>query len=183
MDVVPNIILDYLSTTHAQELLEYSLINLTSLPKKELPEEFKAPLWEGKGSHILSSLSLGCHFFSTLTHNYQITFAYIMSQFITDELWDRLISDAVLIPEIIKKEDVKKHLSGTYYLSCLLETDSSPDVLLIRYSNDSKKIIEKMAEFYRNYFDIEHLDIETHILAVVRCLLLAIVQAILAYES
>ena len=183
MDIVPNLILDYMSTPHAQELLACSLINLTSLPKKELPEEFKAPLWEEKGSRIISSLSLGCHFFSTLTHDYQITFAYIMSQFITDELWNKLISDAVIIPEFIKKEDVKKHLSGTYYLSCLLETDSSPDALLIQYSNDSKKVIEQMVELYRNYFDIEHLDIEAHILAVVRCLLLAIVQAILDHES
>lgn len=183
MDVVPNIILEYLSTPHAQELLEYSLINLTSLPKKELPEEFKAPLWEEKGSRIISSLSLGCHFFSTLTHDYRITFAYIMSQFITDELWDKLISDTVIIPEFIKKEDVKKHLSGTHYLSCLLETDSSPAVLLIKYNNDPIMTIEQMAELYRNYFDIEHLDIEAHILAVVRCLLLAIVQAILDYES
>ena len=116
MDIVPNLILDYMSTPHAQELLACSLINLTSLPKKELPEEFKAPLWEEKGICIISSLSLGCHFFSTLTHDYQITFAYIMSQFITDELWNKLISDAVIIPEFIKKEDVKKHLSGTYYL-------------------------------------------------------------------
>lgn len=106
-----------------------------------------------------------------------------MSQFITDELWDKLISDAVTIPKIIKKEDVKKHVSGTYYLSCLLETDSNPDELLIKYNNDLKRVIEQMAKLYRNYFDIEHLDIEAHILAVVRCLLLAIVQAILDYES
>lgn len=183
MNVVPNIILDYMSTPHAQELLEYSLVNLTSIAKKDLPEEFKTPHWKERGSRIISSLSLGCHFFSNLTHGYYITFAYIMSQFITDELWDRLISDAVLIPAIIKKEDVKKHVSVTHYLRCLLDTDCSPERLVVIYPNDPKKIIEKMAELYHDYFNIEHLDIEAHTLAVARCLLLAIVQAILDSEQ
>lgn len=104
MDVVPKLLLAYISTPHAQELLDYSFRNLVSLKNKELSEEFKTPRWEEKGSRIISSLSLGCHFFSNLTHDYYITFAYIISQFITDELWDKLISEAVTIPENIKKK-------------------------------------------------------------------------------
>lgn len=184
MDVVPNIILEYLSTPYAQELLERSLNNLISLTENKLPEEFKPSHWEEIGSHIISSLSLGCHLGLPLTPDYQITFAHIMSQFITDELWDKLISEAAIIPEIIKKEDVKRdEVINTHYIRCLLETDSSPTELVFHYPNNPKKVLNKMVELYRTYFDIEHLDIEAHILAVVRCLLLAIVQAILDYES
>ena len=64
----------------------------------------------------------------------------------------------------------------------MLDTDCSPEQLVVRYPNDPKKIIEKMPELYHNYFNIEHLDIEAHILAVVKCLLLVIVQAILDSE-
>jgi len=63
MDVIGNLLLDYISTPHAQEILEKSLNNLMSLKEKELPEEFKSPQWVVPGVTIFDKLLSEIHFY------------------------------------------------------------------------------------------------------------------------
>lgn len=180
MDAIRNLLLDYTSTPHAQEILENSLINLMSLKEKELPEEFKSPCWEEKGRETISNLIRGYQFFSKMTPDYCISFPHIMSQFVSEELHNKFISDAIVHTNHIKKSKLKcSILCHRTYLPYLLMTDCSPEDLVTKYPSDPKKVIDSMVELYHNYFDIEHFDIEAHVLAARKSLVYEIKTTIM----
>ena len=89
MDVIGNLLLDYISTPYAQEILEKSLNNLMSLKEKELPEEFKSPQWVVPGVTIFDKLLSEIPFYSKLTPGYNITFNETMYSFVSEELHDK----------------------------------------------------------------------------------------------
>lgn len=176
MDVIGNLLLDYISTPYAQEILEKSLNNLMSLKEKELPGEFKSPQWVVPGLTIFDKLLTTLPFYSKLTPGYNITFNGTMNPFVSEELLDKFFSEAMV--NFKESKEIKDlpiiTTVHTTYNPYLLTFDYDPIKLGKKYPDDSRKAIDIMVELYRNYYDIEHFDIDAHAIAARKSLLKAI---------
>ena len=173
MDVIGNLLLDYISTPHAQEILEKALNNLMSLKEKEVPEEFKSSQWVVPGSNLFDKLLSGIPFYSKLTPDYNITFNKTMHYFVSEELYDKFFSEAMMNLKNPKKIKAFPGISAVQYSynSYLLRIDYDPRKLGKKYPDDPKKAIDSMVKLYRNYYDIEHFDIDAHAIATRESLL------------
>lgn len=173
MDVIGNLLLDYISTPYAQEILEKSLNNLMSLKEKELPEEFKSPQWVVPGVTIFDKLLSEIPFYSKLTPGYNITFNETMYSFVSEELHDKFFSEAMVN---LKESKKIKAFSGipavrVTYNHYFLTLDCDPRELGKKYLDDPRKAMDSIVELYHNYYDIEHFDIDAHAIAARKSLL------------
>lgn len=101
-DGICEILLEHISTPAIQQLLTSAFDNLVSLHDKELPAEFDTSYWDWE--RPLFNLLYGDAFYSKVDPDYSITFANTMLNFIIDELWYRLVSNAIRNLENIKKK-------------------------------------------------------------------------------
>ena len=117
MDALNTLLLEHLLALPTQKLLTYAFDNLISLEEKELPEEFNEYNWED-GSRAIWDQMYGYPFVSKSNPDYYIIFGNTMTHFITDEFWNKLISDALINLKNIKREDIKYRCTNAlYYLS------------------------------------------------------------------